>query len=92
MNVSTQFLASPNVVLLEKDADLRPLASVDSKALTKEKTLELSAQIAEFQNVIHFREKTATFDQFVEAVADTNGHVGTIFNAYKSYGRIRHVY
>ncbi|MBC3807684.1 polyphosphate kinase 2 family protein [Undibacterium seohonense] len=76
MNVSTQFLASPNVVLLEKDADLRPLASVDSKALTKEKTLELSAQIAEFQNVLYAQQKHKLL--IILQGMDTSGKDGTV--------------
>lgn len=39
--------------------------------------------IAEFANILHFREKYATFDQFVMEVAKEEGIVGTVFNAYK---------
>jgi len=76
MSISKQFLASSQVVLLEKDADIKPLASVGNKVLMKEKTLELSAQIAEFQSLLYAQQKHKVL--IILQGMDTSGKDGTV--------------
>ncbi|MFZ6818893.1 PPK2 family polyphosphate kinase [Undibacterium sp. Ji22W] len=76
MNISAQFLASGKTVLQEKDAALRALASAGNKTLMKEKTLELSAQIAEFQNILYAQQKHKLL--IVLQGMDTSGKDGTV--------------
>lgn len=76
MNISAQFLASEKIVLLEKDASLRSLISAGNKELMKEKTLELSAQIAEFQNILYAQQKHKIL--IILQGMDTSGKDGTV--------------
>lgn len=76
MNISAQFLASEKTVLQEKDASLRPLTSAGNKTLMKERTLELSAQIAEFQNILYAQQKHKLL--IVLQGMDTSGKDGTV--------------
>lgn len=76
MNISAQFLASDKTVLQDKDAGLHVLASAGNKALMKEKTLELSAQIAEFQNILYAQQKHKLL--IILQGMDTSGKDGTV--------------
>ena len=75
MNISAQFLASSKV-LLEHEANLRPLATATSKEQMKEKTLELSAKIAEFQNILYAQQKHKLL--IILQGMDTSGKDGTV--------------
>lgn len=76
MTISAQFLASSKLHLSEQDASLRPLTSAGNKALMKEKTLELSAQIAEFQNILYAQQKHKLL--IILQGMDTSGKDGTV--------------
>lgn len=76
MNISAQFLASGKVLLQEKDANLRPLATAVSKEQMKEKTAELSAKIAEFQNILYAQQKHKLL--IILQGMDTSGKDGTV--------------
>ena len=76
MSISTQFIATKNSQILDKDASLRPLAVNSNKELMKAKTLELSEQIGEFQNILYAQQKHKLL--IVLQGMDTSGKDGTV--------------
>ncbi len=76
MNISAQFFASNKVQLADKDANLRPLATAASKEQMKEKTWQLSAKIAEFQNILYAQQKHKLL--IILQGMDTSGKDGTV--------------
>ncbi|MFA9274266.1 MAG: PPK2 family polyphosphate kinase [Candidatus Aquirickettsiella gammari] len=76
MNISAQFLASEKTVLQEQDASLRPSTLANTKALMKERTLELSTQIGEFQNILYAQQKHKLL--IILQGMDTSGKDGTV--------------
>jgi PPK2 family polyphosphate:nucleotide phosphotransferase len=76
MSISTQFIATKNSQILDKDASLRPMAVNSNKELMKAKTLELSEQIGEFQNILYAQQKHKLL--IVLQGMDTSGKDGTV--------------
>lgn len=76
MSISTQFIASKNSQIQDKDASLRPLAANSNKELMKARTLELSEQIGEFQNILHAQQQHKLL--IVLQGMDTSGKDGTV--------------
>ena len=76
MSIATQFIASKNSQIQDKDASLRPLAANSNKELMKGRTLELSEQIGEFQNILHAQQKHKLL--IVLQGMDTSGKDGTV--------------
>ncbi|MBR7800578.1 PPK2 family polyphosphate kinase [Undibacterium fentianense] len=76
MTISTQFLASDKFVLLDKNAAHRPLFTESTKQLMKQKTTEISVQIAEFQNILYAQHQHKVL--IILQGMDTSGKDGTV--------------
>lgn len=75
-SIAQQFLATPDFVLQDKDADRRPFADVGTKEAMKLKTASLSEKIAAFQDILYAQHQHKLL--IILQGMDTSGKDGTV--------------